>query len=42
MSTKPKTVTLTHPDSNVKLEVIAGDEETYVSQGWESSDSKGD
>lgn len=42
MSTKLKTVTLTHPDSKVKVEVAAGDEETYLSQGWESSETKSD
>lgn len=42
MSAKPKTVTLTHPDSASKVEVNAGDEDAYLSQGWVSSETKGD
>lgn len=42
MTSKPKNVTLTHPESDQKLEVAAGDEGIYLTQGWEPVDAKSD
>ena len=38
MTSKQKTVTLTHPASGQKIEVVAGNEGVYVSQGWLTPD----
>jgi P pilus assembly chaperone PapD len=31
---KPKTVTLTHPDSEQSIQVNADDADKYLTQGW--------
>jgi hypothetical protein len=36
--TAKKTVTLTHPSTGHTVEVVAGDEDVYASQGWLSPD----
>lgn len=35
MTSKPKTLTLTHPDADRPITVTEGHEDIYLTQGWE-------